>query len=135
MSVNNLVPYYEFADCARQNVTAGKMEASDGSGLKLLLLGKAKAWARDGAYDPYERDMFGPVFHHGVKVPLNNAQARIYGFNVTLKIPGSPEVLCGGHTAPNCTMCTRNSEGAWVGKTWCNGDCSWTGDTCILSIQ
>ena len=83
--VDNLDPYYEFVDCARQNVTAGKMEASDGSGPTLRLLGKAKAWVVNGVFDPYERDMFGPVFHHGVKPPFDNAKAQLYGLDAPVE--------------------------------------------------
>ena len=61
----NLTPYLQFVDCARQNVTAGRMEAADDSGLTIRLLARLKAWVIDDAHDSFGRKEFGPVFHHG----------------------------------------------------------------------
>jgi len=138
--IDNLDPYYEFVACARQNVTPGIMKAADGSGLTLRLLGKAKAWAVDGLYDRLKRDEFGPVFHRGVKPRFNRKQIEKYHLNAALiqsiltdvKM-ARRDVSCGGHYAPNCTMCITDQEtGAWVGENWCNGDCFWSDGFSIL---
>ena len=126
--VDNLDPYYKFVTCARRNVTASRMEAADGSGLTLSLLGKGKAWVVDGGFDPFKQNEFGPIFHHGVKPPFGDDKIRKYNLNLNLT------VSCGMHSAPNCSMCVINSEtGEWVGENWCNGDCSWVDGVCVLS--
>jgi len=35
-------------------------------------------------------------------------------------------VNCGGHQAQTCSACTRGN-----GKSWCNGDCRWSGNACV----
>ena len=127
--MDNLTPYWHFVDCSRQNITVGRYDAADGSGLTLRLLGKGKAWVVDGVFDSLERDEYGPVFHHGVKFPFDNAKIFKYGLNATSE---ATEVVCGGHTAPNCTMCVINQEsGEWLGESWCHGQCSWIDDSCV----
>lgn len=140
-TVENLDPYYQFVECAMQNVTAGRMEAADGSGLTLRLLGKGKAWVVDEGYDPFRLDEFGPIFHHVVKQPFTADQIQMYDLNVTEKQTNhnktktKPEsVSCGMHNAPYCTMCVINLEtGEWVGESWCHGDCTWIDRICVLS--
>ena len=41
-------------------------------------------------------------------------------------------VSCGQHSASNCSQCPYNGE-AWIGEAWCNGDCSWINEECVLS--
>jgi hypothetical protein len=129
-TVENLVPYYQFVECSRQNVTAGRMNAADGSGLTLRLLGKAEAWVVDGSFDSFKPDEFGPVFHHGVKSPFTADAIQKYDLNLTVK---QNEVSCGRHHAPFCSMCVIDLQtGEWIGESWCNGDCTWIEGVCVL---
>merc|ERR1712129_384537 len=36
-------------------------------------------------------------------------------------------VLCGGHQAPSCDLCPSGN-----GASWCDGDCHWSSESCIL---
>ena len=40
------------------------------------------------------------------------------------------QVLCGGHTAPNCSSCPQGN-----GRPWCNGECEWIANECIRSSK
>ena len=46
-------------------------------------------------------------------------------------IPTAP-VSCGEHSAVDCSLCPYNGD-IYVGEGWCNGDCSWIDDECVLS--
>merc|ERR1719271_1149602 len=39
----------------------------------------------------------------------------------------SAEVLCGGHYAATCDDCPQGN-----GRSWCNGDCTWENNKCVL---
>ena len=48
-----------------------------------------------------------------------------------VSIPGSggsnSQVSCGMHYADSCSECPEGN-----GALWCNGDCIWSNDQCIL---
>ena len=39
---------------------------------------------------------------------------------------------CGQHSAIDCSQCPYDGD-AWVSEGWCNGDCSWINEQCVLS--
>lgn len=42
------------------------------------------------------------------------------------------KVVCGAHSAPTCTECTRQGNNE-KGESWCHGDCVWISDACVLN--
>ena len=41
-------------------------------------------------------------------------------------------VSCGKHSARYCSQCPYNGD-TWMGRGWCNGDCAWIDEKCVLS--
>ena len=41
-------------------------------------------------------------------------------------------VSCGQHSAIDCSRCPYYGD-TWVSEGWCNGDCSWINEQCVLS--
>jgi hypothetical protein len=40
-------------------------------------------------------------------------------------------VTCGAHSRDNCSMCVFNDAGVDQGQSWCNGECTWSGGSCV----
>jgi len=62
-----------------------------------------------------------------------NDNAKIVGkygniFEMESKCP----VWCGGHHAPSCSECPHGNDGEWHNEGWCNGECIWSNNECIL---
>ena len=43
-------------------------------------------------------------------------------------------VSCGQHSATECSQCPYDGD-TWVSEGWCNGDCSWINEQCVLSTR
>ena len=41
---------------------------------------------------------------------------------------------CGQHSAVDCSQCPYDGD-TWASEGWCNGDCSWINEQCVLSTS
>ena len=64
--------------------------------------------------------------------PPTGCSACVFPFEFGQTISTSSTVSCGGHLASDCSQCPFNGEN-WIGEAWCNGDCSWKEEACVLS--
>ena len=70
---------------------------------------------------------FRETYYSFIKKRCTNSKILIF-----LLIPGSggsgSQVSCGGHYADSCSDCPQGN-----GASWCNGDCIWSDNQCILT--
>ena len=90
---------------------------------------------------PGSQFRLGSVYYDGLGVPQDQAtgiewwgRAALQGYASAqtelgyLHLQGLEGVSCGGHRAPNCSLCTRGN-----GETWCNGQCEWAAASALPS--
>jgi hypothetical protein len=56
-----------------------------------------------------------------------SGQSSNPGLDLAILVTNKTEVNCGRHTAETCESCPQGN-----GPFWCNGNCEWINETCVL---